>query len=317
VDEQASPILARGWRRWLLLGSVGPVLGIALGCTGAWWWPGEICSHWTLHGAVALLPAALVFRRQRRLGPLLMVAVLLGTMPWFAAAWEGRAPLPVVGQRALRVLHANIHKENERPAGQLPLLAGEPADLVSLIEVDAADRDSLSGDRRWPHQAWALAPAGEHGPAYGLALLSAHPIRSWVDHPVGTERFIEAEVVVDGRMVRVLVCHPKSPTSPGRLRKRRLQLAAVAAIAGGRFDPLIALGDFNCSVGSPDWREFRELSGLRRAARGAPATWPSPFGPLGIAIDHVLVGGGAALGGVEARSISDSDHRALAATVAF
>lgn len=305
-------------RRALLIASAPPFVGIVLAATAGWWWIGELCSHWTLHGAVALLPAAVAWRRDRRLGPLAMAAILLGAAPWFLAAWESRAPAPGPGQRHLRVLHANIGYDNPRPASRLPPLAGPGIDLVALIEVGPDDRGALVDDRRWPHQAWHLPPPRRPGqPISGVALLSAHPFAWWTLREVDGEGIIEAEVSVDGRALRAIVAHPKSPMTPRRLRSRQRQFAAVSALAAAAPGPVVAMGDFNCTAGSPAWRALRDASGLRRATGRTPATWPSLLGPFGIGIDHVLVGGGAAVGGLEARWIDDSDHRALTATVAF
>jgi endonuclease/exonuclease/phosphatase (EEP) superfamily protein YafD len=308
----------RSGRRWriLLIASAAPFLGILAAAFAAWWWPGELCSHWTLHGAFALLPAAIVWRRHHLLGPLAMAAIAFGALPWFVAAWEERAPALRPEQRRLRVLQANVLYENPHRVASLPMLAEGRFDLLSLIEVNPEDRAALAADPRWPHQAWHLPPRRRPGDLIsGVALLSAHPLAWWTLHEVDTEGIIEAEVILDGARLRVLVGHPKSPMTPKRLGARQRQLARIADLAAAAPGPVIAMGDFNCSVGSPAWRGFRAASGLRRAAQPSPATWPSFAGPLGIGIDHVLVAGGAALGEVEAPRIPGSDHRALVGTV--
>lgn len=302
----------------LLIASLAPFAGILVAACGGVWWPGEMCSHWTLHAVVALLPAAILWRRHRLVGPVAMAAILLGAAPWFLAAWEERAPAPSTAQRQLRVLHANIHYANPRPASALPVLGREPFDLVSLIEVGVDDHAALQHDPRWRHQAWHLPPARRpNRPIMGIALLSAHPITWWTLREVDEEGIIEAEIAIDGRPLRVIVAHPKSPMTPRRLASRQRQFATIAALTAGSPVPVVAMGDFNCSVGSPAWRAFRAVSGLRRAAQPGPATWPAVLGPLGIDIDHILVGHGAALAEVDARWIGGSDHRALVASVGF
>ena len=316
--DAAPGVRVAGWRRALLIASLAPGAGIVLAACAGLWWAGELCSHWTLHAAVALLPVAIVWRRHRLVGPLAMAAILLAALPWFLSAWEQRAPAPTADQRQLRVLHANVHYRNPRLVTELPVLAGERFDLVSLIEVGVEDRTALHGDPRWPYQAWHLPPPRRsHQPITGNALLSAHPIAWWTLREVDEEGIIEAEVMVDGRPLRVIVAHPKSPMTPRRLASRQRQFATIAALSAGSPLPVVALGDFNCSVGSPAWRAFHAASGLRRAAQVESATWPAQLGPLGIGIDHVLVGRGATLGAVDARWIGGSDHRALVATVGF
>ena len=316
--DVAPGVRATRWQRALLIASAAPFAGIVLATSGGLWWAGELCSHWTLHGAFALLPAAIVWRRQRLVGALAMVAILLGAVPWFVAAWEERAPGPTADQRHLRVLHANLRYGNPRPVSELPVLAGERFDLVALVEAGVDDRAALKRDPRWPHQAWHLPPPRRSDrPIIGNALLSAHPIAWWTLREVDEEGIIEAEVIVAGRALRVIVGHPKSPMTPRRLASRQRQFAAITAIVSGSPLPVLTMGDFNCTVGSPAWRALHATSGLRRAAGIEPATWPAPLGPFGIGIDHILVGNGASLSEVGARWIGGSDHRAVVGTVGF
>ena len=59
----------------------------------------------------------------------------------------------------------------------------------------------------------------------------------------------------------------------------------------GQVGPLVLIGDFNCTPWSPAFRKLVSYSGLRDSRRGlgVQPTWPSPFGPFGIPIDHALV----------------------------
>jgi endonuclease/exonuclease/phosphatase family metal-dependent hydrolase len=180
---------------------------------------------------------------------------------------------------------------------------------MCLAEVRAEDQTAYRADPRWPHQVWELKPSG-------IALLSTQPI---VEHHLHQDRvnpLIEAIVEVDGRRLRVIAVHTTSPTSPSRQRERARELALIARLATQDDLPTLAMGDFNLSLGDPEWRGFTSASGLLRAAGHEPATWPSPLGPGAIGIDHLLARG-CALGPSSAIWLPGSDHRGLTAQLAL
>lgn len=304
------------WRTrllWALL--LGALAGTALAQTAAWWWPGELVVHWTLHAAVVLTVVAALLRR-RHGAWLAMAGVVLAAWPWLLAAWSPRAPLPAEGQRRLRLVHANIHAGNGADARAL--LPAVDADLVTLVEARPRDRAALAGDPRWPHQAWFLRPPRRDGTGeHGVALLSRHPLAWSVEHDLGGECLLEAEALVDGRALRVMVAHPKAPMTPRRMALREANFARIAASAAAVRGPLLAVGDWNCTVASPSWRAFSAASGLRPPSAPTTATWPSPLGPFGIRIDHVLASGGVAIGEVGTFAVPGSDHRGISADIAF
>jgi len=296
-----------GRRRLLIAVTVAILGGVALAQTAGLWWPGELASHWTLHGAVvAAVLAACGWRRPRVLA-LCLVGVVAGSWPWLLAWREPRAAVNGAGP-TLSVAHANLYYGATRHAEVLGVLAAAGTELVCLIEAAPADHD-LPELARWPHRVWSTHPVSQ------IALLSVHPIAWSVLHH--DDQVVEALVLVHGRPLRVLATHPASPVTPDRAASRDRQLAVLARLAAASREPVLLLGDLNCTVASPTWRAFRATAGLRRPADPGGATWPSPLGPLGIAIDHLLVSDGLALDAVRVFAIPGSDHRGLTARVAF
>ena len=296
-----------GW--WIAGGAV-----IATALSAGWWWPGEVCCHWSLHASIALVPAVMLSAGRRRWPSFAagLLVIALGTLPALRAATESRAA-SVESAEALRVAHANLDWSNPLPATAVGLLV-EEADLVSLVEVTADDRRLLAGDPRFPHQVWLIqaAPDGDRI-EQGNALLSRHPFRvGSIEHlsPAG-EALIVAVIDAPSGPLRVLVCHPASPRSPARWAARDRYLETVARISRTSPEPVLVIGDLNCSPASPGWRDLRARSGLRRAGGPAPATWPSALGRFGIAIDQALVDRRLALSPLRAVAIAGSDHRAV------
>jgi endonuclease/exonuclease/phosphatase (EEP) superfamily protein YafD len=302
---------ARGsarWRRWLALVTCGPAAVIALALTAPWW-PGEVCCHWTLHAVVLLLPALLTFGRRPALGAMLLLLIALGCARWIVAALEPRAAEPTAPSFDYRVVGANVAAWNPSRTSAIAKAQDEDAALLGLFEVEPVDEENARADARWPHQLWEQHPTG-------IGLLSKFPIVSSGVHNRAVNPLIEAIVDLDGRRVRVIAVHTTSPTSPARERERDRELALIARLVRQDALPALALGDYNLSVGDPEWASFRSASELLRPAAHEPGTWPSPLGPFGIGIDHVLVRG-LAIGGERAIWLTGSDHRGLAADIAF
>ncbi len=318
TQRAAHGAVAQRLRRIVFLLSA-PLLGwIALSLTATWWWPGELASHWALHAALLLLPAAVVLRGDRRLCGCVMLAIMLGALPLLRAAWQPRAPLPAPTGAALRLMHANIYYGSSVPAAAIPGLAASEADLLSLVEAGPEDQASLRADPRWPYQHWSLGEAEGHpGLRIGVALCSRRPFVDIQERWDGDLTVIDAVVAVGDRRLRILVCHPRSPQSPAQLAERDRQLDLLARSVAGATEPVIVVGDLNCSPASPTWHRFCAKAGLRPASGSLPATWPTWFGPAGIAIDHVLAGGGAGIGDLDSWYVRGSDHRGLTARIGF
>ncbi len=287
------------------------MLGIMLAQLSAWTWYGELCVHWTLHGAVALLPAMVVFRRDTRWGRLMFVLLVLAVLPWVQSSWAPRAVLNGTPIAQATIAAANVQFYNGDRAATQAAITALDIDLVALEEVTGSDEQELRKNPRWPFQVWS-----GRADFTRVALLSRKRIVAHKTHTFDGSTVIEALVDLGESPLRVFVIHPFSPSDPESAKRRDRQLALLARELDSERhpEPVLVLGDFNLTSGAPMWRTFTGHTGLRRAPGMSPATWPSVLGPFGITIDHILARG-AALGGVSAFTIPGSDHRGVMGTV--
>jgi len=295
---------------WLcLIGAAWIILPAQL---APWVFFGELMIHWTAHAAMLLLIPVIIWRRHRVHCSVSLLLVALAIWPWLLAAWSPRGAS--VSDTDLTVASFNLHIDNPHAASAIPAIRECTAEVLALIEVDAADEAALRSDPRWPHQRWV--PQGSSPWAtLGVALLSRHPVDAFIVHDLEGDVAIEARLICAGQPLHVLAVHPQAPVASGAWQLRDRQLARIAELVRGMIGPVVVMGDWNITVADPAWRNLLRDSGLRRAGGTAPATWPRWLGPAGIGIDHILAGNAAQVANVRSVVIAGSDHRGLAASV--
>lgn len=259
--------------------------------------------------------------------------------------------------------HGGLPDDSVRPLRALPpgalgeALAGVDVDVLALQEVDVGQPRSGRADQAaviaratgLRHYRFAAAVEGDvrgarrparsttAPPAYGIALMSRHPVLAWFAQPLpraplGVRPAPLAGLAIPGvphddeprvalaaviRFPQGLACVAsthlaKVPLTArrqlGHLRRRVVGLARRAA--GGADDalPAVLMGDLNLPPRAVD----RGVTVLAEALT-FPAWAPSRQ------IDHVLGVSGAvfAVGEAEARQLPVSDHRLLSVPVTF
>jgi endonuclease/exonuclease/phosphatase family metal-dependent hydrolase len=216
-----------------------------------------------------------------------------------------RVARSVPGARRLVVATYNIHScvgvdRRYDPDRVATVLRELSADIIGLQEIDLRPRHDGQIDQR-AHFAAAtglVAVTGRedrnHRARFANALLTRFPVEvvRHIDLSVGgyqPRHALDAELMVDGHKLRVVVTHLGLRASERRQQIRRL-LDALTAVPSAA-DALIVLGDLN------EWRGRRRggLSLLERRLGRAPArrTFPSwlPVLPL----DRIYAGGTARL----------------------
>ncbi len=305
--------------------------------------------------AVFLLPVSvpLVFRGLDADGPA-PVPQLLAFLPWFLApAWVGlvlavlahRWPVALWASATLaatavflqpygpdapppraqptvarfRVLTANLH-HGDATATLLRLLRREHPQLVAVQECDHRCVKALRSRavrEEYPHRILL-----DEGASAGSALLSGYPLRSTTPLP-GVLGMPGAYLNVSGVRVRVQVAHPMPPQfgSVTAWRRGLDELHDLAAALENEGTPALFAGDFNASQ---DHAAFRAVlsAGLQDTARlqghSRTPSWPARTAPpLGVQIDHVLVGGSFEARDIGFFALPGSDHRAVLADVAL
>ena len=302
--------------RLVLLASLPLAALCLLSVTSRWWFPGDLAANSSLHAAVLLWPALVLWRRSPWVAGSLLLCLIIGASPWLRAAWEPHAALPVSGRPSIPVASANMYLYNqERPAALASVLA-QGAKIVVLAESIASDDRPRVPVERYPYQLWQ--PQLDRKWHDCVALLSAYPILFQQVCDLDQQPYLAATLDVDGRPLHVIAVHTTSPESPSRYSDRNLQLEHIAStvkqLQATLQAPVLLMGDWNLTVGSAAWRDLRKDAGVRRAAQHEPASWPWFLGPAGITIDHIL-GCGLALGPQHAFVVTGSDHRGLSGSI--
>lgn len=203
-----------------------------------------------------------------------------------------------------------------------PRSLGADLTAVAAAAMGATDVRFVAAVSGTPGGTWTPAdgnePAGS--PAYGVALLSRHPVLSWrvvrlpaararIPLPVPGSRLpilvrdeprVALAALVDGPFGPVTVCTTHLSFVPGWNRR---QLREVMRSLDGAGEPFVLAGDLNMHP-----RAARRVSGLRPIA--VASTFPAlrPRRQL----DHVLVRGPIGpTGPASAVQLPLSDHRAL------
>jgi endonuclease/exonuclease/phosphatase (EEP) superfamily protein YafD len=220
----------------------------------------------------------------------------------------------------LRIVSANVRRENTKTADAARQLATTKPDVLVLVELTPRTWRELKTAGiadPFPYQSVELYTGSG-----GIAILSNHPIRNsnLVDRwGLGA---LSIEVDTGGTWMHVVAVHPTNPThaSSNWLRDYATLLDLRRTMTG----PVVIAGDFN---GGRWHRPFGRLlaSGLRDAneatGRGLSASWPIDgglvglFGPI-IRIDHALVSDDVAVLATHDVDLAGSDHRSLVVDIA-
>lgn len=230
--------------------------------------------------------------------------------------------------RAVRALDADVLGLQEVDRGQARS-QGLDLTTVAAAAMSAVDHRFVPALVGTPGQRWTVATGDEpaDGPAYGIALLSRCPVRSWgvvrlsgfpgrapyvwagSRRPtlVRDEPRVAVTAVVETRVGELAVTTTHLSFLPGW---NRIQLRRLVRSIRDEPGPRVLMGDLNMST-----REAVRTSGMRAAAE-APTF---PVGRPERQIDQVLVdglpGGPGQVRG-EALDLGLSDHRALVVELA-
>lgn len=280
------------------------------------WMVGALTVSWSLHAGFALLPYLASDLRRRswpRVGAGL-VALGLAWWPWTGPLQDARAPNPSSDEPRLRMMVANTFYSPARHDVLTADIEASGAGLVALLEPPASLPNYMATTGRWTVLAqhaegptkWNIALMARTdllGRSGGLKVHTATVVRRSFTEAVA----IEARIQWMQRDLHVIAAHAPAPTDPGQQAQRVLFIPDL----GRSLDaPGVLLADLNTTMVSPLWGTLMQ-QGLRRTEGPTPATWPSWFGPLGVAIDHALLKGD--LSGTATRAVwlSGSDHRGL------
>lgn len=258
------------------------------GFAGGWHWLLDLMSHfrwyWLLAALVCFAVAA--WRRSRLAAALLAGAIALNAwaiIPYWLPEGGGTD-----GGQPLEIVSLNVFAHNADKDRALAYLREQAADLVVLLEVDAAWADALAAlESVYPHR--VVEPRDD---MFGVALLSKLPLEAPRVEPVAAgPPVIVAGLPCGERGCVIVAAHPTAPISAAWSARRDAQLAAIGQLAAAASRPVIVAGDLNASPWSHGFRRLTAAGGLRDSAlgRGVQATWNARRLIPRIPIDHVLV----------------------------
>jgi vancomycin resistance protein VanJ len=261
------------------------VMSACLACAGAAW----LLAGRTRCGATCLVIAP----------------VLAGI--WFSVSYHSQPCRP--GPDDIRVLLLNTargHAGWDEVARALPLF---DVDIIGLVEAGGKSpaRQKFWEDNFPDHHVYL--------PGGGLAILTRGDVRRINLHPLdGISRFVDAEIDLEGRLIRVLLVDLDA--SP-RFDRQGLISTVFRAASSTADVPTIVMGDFNTPVDSRwfDRVRTRFEHVFEASGTGMFLTWPSQL-PL-VGIDHVWVSRGVEPRCATIESSGTSDHRAVSARLAL
>jgi endonuclease/exonuclease/phosphatase (EEP) superfamily protein YafD len=296
----------------LMLAAAGLALITAFTLAAKLWWAFDLFSHFRLQYVIAALTLGVVALAMRAYPTAAVLAVVALVHGWtIKDLWWGGTASAAPGGVPLRVVSANVLSQNRTPEKVLEFVRAADADLVVLVDARQKRWRPVLTELRalYPHQ--APHASSEHPP---VILFSRHPIvDEEVVRPPGARRsYLVTEVAVGGATLVVAGVHPSSPSpsEPGDTRRRNRELDQIAEIAREADRPVIVAGDFNTTPWSPHFQDLLAGAGLRNAAEGHGyvGTWPAPFWPALIPIDHVLLKGPLSATTLQRGPAIGSDH---------
>lgn len=227
---------------------------------------------------------------------------------WPAVALRTAEPTKRSGEGvALRLASVNVLADNDEYGRFREWVTNERPDVLAVIEVSSGWAAELESEYpAYPYRVIEPRPG-----AFGIALLSQHPIKRFEVDEVGDPGppLIDATIDRGGCEVRVVVVHTFPPVTPAMFDARDSVLDAVAErMASGGAG--VVVGDVNATLYAPVLGRFEAATGLRDAATGRwrHVTWMPMLGPLGLDLDRAFVPAGWVVDGLTVGGAIGSDH---------
>lgn len=280
----------------------------------------DAVSHFKLQYCLLGLGALFFFAlsRQMHWSALSLVLILINLtvlLPWYFPRSSSLSATTV----PVRLLFANVYVSNTNYDRLKSLIRTERPDLIALAEATPAWQAALSDLKEiYPYSVEAVEPGRD-----GMLMYSSLPLTPLKDVGGSWRQVLGATVERDGVFFTAIAIHPLPPTNSTQFAARNQLLSTVSAYLRKAMlenqNPTIVLGDFNISLWSPIYQQFVRESGLQNARRGFGIlpTWPIPWLPLLIPIDHCLISPDIQVRAFQTGSEIGSDHLPIIADVSL
>jgi endonuclease/exonuclease/phosphatase (EEP) superfamily protein YafD len=269
----------------------------------------ELTTHFRLQYVLASLACAVALTafQSWKFVPIALLCATLNAA--YLLPYTSSAPSSGSAGLHVRVLHANVLKDNNDYNTVLDFVDQSNADVVVLQEVtDIWGEKIRSLVVKYPY--FVIEPR-EHGA--GMAVFSRYPLNDVQPLKLddSTHLAILAKVSLNGRSLSVLAMHPTTPITPTKFKNRNRQFREAAVLLKSLEGPRILMGDLNTTMWSPYFAGLVQDSGLKdaRMGLGLKTSWPIPLPSfLRLPIDHCLVSEDIHVERFEIGSRTGSDH---------
>jgi len=279
----------------------------------------ELTTHFRLQYVLVAIVCALLFTvlQAWKFVPIAVLCAVLNTV--YLLPYLLKAPGVVLGPQAsnpasasLRVLHANVLKDNRNYNTVFDLVKRSNADLIVLQEITADwHAQILSVANTYPY--FKSVPGLEGS---GMAVFSRVPFEDVqvLQLDSSTHIAIAVKLNLQGREVTLLSLHPPTPITASKFENRNQQFREAAKFLNSVDGTKILIGDLNTTMWSPYFGVLLHSAQLRdvRLGFGLKTSWPMPLPSfMRLPIDHCLVSADVEVRNVQIGARIGSDHRPL------
>lgn len=259
-----------------------------LGLLGRWHWALDLFSHfrwqYLIPCGVALLWSLMARRSWLMIG-FCLASLGMNVNDLYKA--RGNSYLAKEEGAKLRVVSLNVLTGNPQKQVVLDYLHSTQADVIFLMEVDAAWGQALESLKQdYPHHL-----LGSREDNFGVALFSRVPLLSaeiWQPSPASTPS-VQAKLMHADKEMIILGVHPLPPIGSRMAERRDAQLQEIGREVALLNQPVLVVGDLNATPWSWGMKLIRQ--GNQLAFRSSGSAWMPTWRvgtPFAIPIDHAL-----------------------------
>ena len=287
---------------------------------GNWFGSLDLLSHLQFWIALLLIPGVIVSLILKKRIFSVWLLILAGYHLWIVFPYLPK-PAKAIEHKpedVLTVIQYNMNANNTEYPSIVKAIEKTDPDLFVICEANNHILGRLAHLKekypwriqvgRWPN---STLPASS-----GTILWSKYPFVSeeTLTLDKGYIQLLHTIVKYREIPIDVFALHLPSPVTSLQSRRRNDGIREITHLVQGHRNALV-IGDFNNTLWSAAIRKFMRDTGLRSVYRfeGVKASWPSPLGPFGIAIDQIFYSDMLQPIDVESLGAFGSDHRMLKA----
>jgi endonuclease/exonuclease/phosphatase (EEP) superfamily protein YafD len=278
----------------------------------------DLTAHFKLQYLIATLMALVWFSFIRHKSLILLCFFCAGLNLWAIVPWYLPQLQPAIQRgQPLRVLTANVLVENTNYAPTIELIREEQPDVVAIVESSFNWIKAMRSVQD-------ILPYSVESPrarAFGIVLYSKYPLtlESVKTFDAPKDYHLVATININDRPAKIVALHPPPPRDKILFEHRNRELIEIGEYVRSVNGPVIALGDLNITMWSPNYQKFIQQSNLlnTRLGFGILPSWPTHLPILQIPIDHILVNSSVQVINTRMGPNISSDHLPVIADLAY